>query len=794
MTRTHWFQARLAALLVVLGGTAATGPSYAQSPYPTRDGFVANGTDLSMSSARLSAEFDERLWSPYGLEGIAIVVDSCEPDPEVYLDGALPHYGLADAAGRQADEALVWLICFTPRYVGFTWAANNPYSAFLDDEAATLPMVAQLQAGNFSGALLDSLDVVVEQVERATLPAVARTSVARPDPIRPVEAASPRPVEPALGVVQNADNGESSRLGQALVPLLLAGGGIGALLLRRRRTVKRPAKDPWVALSERIATLREALGQESMSFARLVIASQALGDEAILELHRTHSAMRDEVERVERRSAAARGAARTMESAEAQAELEVVSAELAAIELYATQLDSRAEHAERLIENAPLMLVDVRKALEKADARLAAAAAHIELPPAAALLRFPTYLADGGEASLTDGDRLTAGRRAEDAASIVERTVGIADRLLDLDQRAQNTGRDFERLEAFALTSWADVEGNGSEAEQSLDAVPVLLERLADTPRERLGSNPMDGYAANLGVIESELDRADRLLASIAERILAIEAARDAVRPLLGELRDELVKAREWLRSPDVDPNVDPSPDVRLDRCSERLAAAERGVSESLPDWPELLRELAAIDLEIDAALADARAQAERVEALTRQSESERTAADGAVNRAHRFATSHSRDVSEAAVGEVDAARVALDLGIAAVARAAVVEDRRRVEALEQAVAHFAAALAAADAAYAAMSADFRRAEESRRPIGPRRDWLSEGFPSWGGSPSVSTGSWGSSSRQSSWGSSSGGSSSRSSGGSSSPRSSGGSSSSRSSGGSSTRRGGGRGW
>ena len=134
----------------------------AQSPFPPRDGALAVDASIEISGERLRREYDERLGGLGDLDGLMLVVPSCQPDPEVYLDEALQHYGMAPGPGEMYDDAVVWLVCYDPRFVGIYYSKENRLAAAFDQadvsNAVAGSMGENLANGNLTGALVVGIE------------------------------------------------------------------------------------------------------------------------------------------------------------------------------------------------------------------------------------------------------------------------------------------------------------------------------------------------------------------------------------------------------------------------------------------------------------------------------------------------------------------------------------------------------------------------------------------------------------------------------------------------------------
>jgi hypothetical protein len=694
-----------AVVLVVAGLSDRAG---AQAPFPPRQGLVANGTEITVSQARLQAEFNERIGGPYSLEGLVLLVNDCRPDPESYLDQALVAYGLAPRAGEMNDNAVAWMVCLEPRFTSFYFAANNRYAGRLDETAATDVMVQPLRDGNFTGAFTASFDVVAGQLGGAAAPAAA-------------------------SVGGNGSRGSGRGLLAVAGLAVMAGGGF--LWWRRRGAPSTARQQPGTAamadMDRRMAALRLKLTPDSQAVARIVLAYESMGDEAILEVHRRHQTMVERLSALEQRMEQLRSqiAASDGSKEEMEALTRDPRAELEQLEAYVAQVEGEADHAEMLDERAPVMLVEARQAIATAVAEYGRDSAGLDLPEAEGMLAVASWLADQGESMLTEGKRVAAGHLGEGAKHVAQAVAPLPEALRSAAKAVDDLAAVFPRMEAYAPASWADVKGNGSEAEESLDAAKEMLRRMAQAGHESYGQDVAAGFLVSVRKVNDEFDRANRLVEAVGQRLAFLDKAREDAAATRQEVEQDLANAREWLARPDVDADVSATPTEQLDKVEHQLGEAALAMESPRPDWIAILRSVGQADKALDDALAGARAEQERIAAARRQLETSRTDASAAVDRAERYLAAHGADVASDAPTRVGDARSALNGAASAATEADTEVDAARLAALSAAGQAFQQARQLADTAYEAMAASVARAEETRPAYQPRPEWMGPVVP-----------------------------------------------------------------
>ncbi len=755
---------RLTPLLLALALLAIAGiPAGAQSPFPERNGYLANGTDTELSEARIQEEIASRLGEAYGLDGLVLMVDQCLPDPEVYLDEALVHYDLAPDGGAMYDDAVVWLICFEPRFVGFFYTAENPYAPEWDAagvaDRASGAMAERLSAGNFTGGITAGIDAVADVLE-GNAPVGAVEEPAAPVDDLPAPAARGDAAEPDRGSSDDAE-GDGSLASQLAAAGALGLGGLWLWRRRKRQAERIVSKEdetaateasPRAALLARLERLDGRLTEEHPAVARLVLAYQSIGEEAMLEVSRRHEgmierlrALRSGIEVLPELSAEGAPASGSLAGSETgpdavsspderlRARYAEADGQLASLEAYVDEIDAEADHVEMLEERAAVLTVEARKAIEAGLDRYRDLVGRMDtefapLPEAEAAMDVPVRLAEEAETVLGTGDRITAGRLAEDAATLAEETPGLLEEALEVDDRIEEGVTLFERLDAYAETSWADVRGNGSEAEESLETALDMLRRTLEAGPGDFGADLAAGYMASLERAAAELQRARGLIDAIEQRLERLEQARSTAVDRIEGLRGEIEKARQWLASPGVAGDVDASPEVALTEAEQLLDAQAVAMAEAKPDWLSITRHLHAVSSRVESALAEGRRQNDRLDALREHWTSARQAAESAIERLDRYLARHRADAPDSVTGDLAAAREQLRLAEQTAQGAEGLGDAVRVERLQQAVEQAESADAEADRAYEQLAAAAAKADRERS-YQPRPDWLGPTVP-----------------------------------------------------------------
>ena len=575
--------------------------------------------------------------------------------------------------------------------------------------------------------------------------------IAQPD------AAVPEAAGAGAGAERDADD-SSSGGGMARQIAGVAALGLGGLWVwrRRKRDAERAAKaseekeaeagagsgeGPKAPLLRRRAAISKRLVKESNALARLVLAYESIGPEAMLEVSRHHDEMLARLETLKTTldelptiGSATPGAIERAADTQLRERYAGLADEVSALEAYIDELEHEADHVEMLEKRAAVLAVEARKAIETASAAYERFAERIEpevvgLPSAALAMSVPLALTEQAEARLATGDRITAGRLAEDAATLAAQVPRVLEEAIRIDDRIEEGVGLYDRIESYVESSWADIRGNGSEAEESLDAALEMVARVLSAEHAAFGADMAAGFMASIEKVAGELARASGLIQAIGERLERLDSARSGAADSIEGLREEIRKARAWLDRSDVEADVDAAPDLAIDRAEALLDETVGGMSDERPDWLAVTRNLQRVAQGIANALAEGQRQNERVDALRKRWETSLQSSGTAVERVETYQGIHRADLGPMGLKRLEDAREALRSAEHLAREAESLEGIARAEAVERALEAASAAEDAAETAYEAMAADVARADKRRGDYVPRPMWLGPTVP-----------------------------------------------------------------
>ncbi|HEX8600972.1 MAG TPA: hypothetical protein VF952_20930 [Chloroflexia bacterium] len=208
----------------------------------------------------------------------------------------------------------------------------------------------------------------------------------------------------------------------------------------------------------------------------------------------------------------------------------------------------------------------------------------------------------------------------------------------------QDGARAFDAVDEYAPSSWQDIQGNGTEAQKRADDAYRLWQEATELNRASPDSEQDFAEAAeDIKEANTLIGEARALVAAIIERQEHLRKSQAIARDEIAAAEKDIGAGRAFVRQ--YDPDVTPRPNEMLVQAEKQLAEAKQEVSLARPDWIRVV-ELArgANDL-ADRALADARSQAEAMEARRRRVQTTHEQALASASRLRNFVQVHAGDI-----------------------------------------------------------------------------------------------------------------------------------------------------
>ena len=305
-----------------------------------------------------------------------------------------------------------------------------------------------------------------------------------------------------------------------------------------------------------------------------------------------------------RQKAHALGSPRGLEGDDLHAwlqEAEELETELATIEGYAADIQSRADASEGLAEQAIERLTRAGDVLGTARAAATAITEASSAHVLGASLEIANARYQAAWAAMEKGEErpVTAVRLADEAAALGEdvqrRAARISGLPAELDARLQELERSIESLEAgldhvqdefrtaaasYAPSCWREIGGFGHAARRDLERARTLHDSAAALARS---DEPEDLEQADREAAEAGLAVADamRLQGAIARHLEKLETAAVEARDVV--LRAEQEIDRSWTNVHEA--GWDGRENELLHRATGLVQKARDGLAQPKPDW-----------------------------------------------------------------------------------------------------------------------------------------------------------------------------------------------------------------
>jgi len=275
-------------------------------------------------------------------------------------------------------------------------------------------------------------------------------------------------------------------------------------------------------------------------------------------------------------------------------------------------------------------------------------------------------------------------------------------------------GREaFDLVDEFAESTWADIRGNGSEAE-------AAVARAFEHWEQARTANTMEvqGFLAArsyLDAAEQELDHAVRLITAITDRLRALEEARSIAREIMAEAERSINSGLSFVAA--HDPDVSPQADALLRQAAALLATAKAEAAKAKPDWLQLVRAAQEADRLADEALAGARDEVEQTTRLRERAQQIKQLATNEVQKLVHYMAVHDADLSPAVRQQLEQVRTMLQQAYTLFQQAEIHEDEARRQALTAAIEQYQSLAEAATTTYQQAYAEVQRLETLRAEL-----------------------------------------------------------------------------
>lgn len=286
-----------------------------------------------------------------------------------------------------------------------------------------------------------------------------------------------------------------------------------------------------------------------------------------------------------------------------------------------------------------------------------------------------------------------------------------------LKQYIQQGAQAFDQVDEYAPSSWQDIKGNGTEAQNRADQAHALWQQatqLNSIAPESL--QDFDGAARLIAQANTSISEGHALVASIFDRLKNLQESRRTANDELAAAAKDIEAGQAYVRQ--YDPDITPQPAGMLAQAAQQLQQARNEVGKPKPDWIEAVQLARTAHDAADRALANARSQEQAMEALRLRVQTTAQQAQVSLSRAQNFVQLHNADIvdrtplntlaqAQASLGEAQNELEALKSG--------AYEDAARAQRLTAAANAYTSTQQAADAAYGQLYTQFQAADALRK-------------------------------------------------------------------------------
>lgn len=274
----------------------------------------------------------------------------------------------------------------------------------------------------------------------------------------------------------------------------------------------------------------------------------------------------------------------------------------------------------------------------------------------------------------------------------------------------------FDKVDEYAESSWADIRGNGTEAQKAADQAQALWEEAGnlnalteDSPQDFERASELAAQSGRL------IEKARDLITSIIERLKNVEESKRAAGVELEAAERDIEAGQGFIARFDRD--ITPKPSDMLKQAANLLAQARDGSVQDRADWIEVVRTARAANDLADKALAEARSQQEAMQARRLKVETLRQQAEASVSRAANFANVHRGDLDGKLFHSLTNTQEVLQKALARSEQISGgrLEDVALAQALDEVAGLFGEVQATADSVFAKAQEQFEAMESLRR-------------------------------------------------------------------------------
>jgi hypothetical protein len=283
----------------------------------------------------------------------------------------------------------------------------------------------------------------------------------------------------------------------------------------------------------------------------------------------------------------------------------------------------------------------------------------------------------------------------------------------------EQSAETFATFNEFAPSSWRDIQGNGTEAQNAANRAFELWEE-ASKNNALTGPQEFERAKLLLEQAERELERAQHLLRTIDSRLADLKTARATAKEQLALVEKDIAAFQAMLRRPEVDRDVGGQAETKLSEAKSLVVKIKNELSQTLPDWLVIMQYIQRADRAADEATKVMRSEQEAMERRRVRVHSEKVEAQAALQRLVSYVQVHGSDMTQETLTQTQQLQVAYQEAEGREQRASALSDEMLAQTLEQTATLFDQVQQQADALFARAEKDFRDLETLRKEVATR--------------------------------------------------------------------------
>jgi hypothetical protein len=286
----------------------------------------------------------------------------------------------------------------------------------------------------------------------------------------------------------------------------------------------------------------------------------------------------------------------------------------------------------------------------------------------------------------------------------------------EVRQHLDETAATFTAFNDFAPSSWRDVQGNGTEAQNTLNRAQELWEE-AREDNDLSGSQEFDRAKVALENASAELGRAKTLLVAVDTRLRDLQTAKATAKEQLMLVEKDIANSETILRAPEVDKQVGQAPELKLNEAKNFVAKAQTELAQNLPDWLVVMKNVQSADKLADEALGFIRSEQEAMERRRLRVNSEKVEAQSSLQRLLNYVQVHESEMSQATLTQTEQVKVQYQQAEGKEQSATELSENLLAQTLEQTATLYDAVQQQTDTLFVQAEKEFNELEALRKKV-----------------------------------------------------------------------------